>query len=102
MKVYLTEKQFKDYCRYMLKEEAQVIKYCVGSFGEDNESVLNAVREKFGFGEYDSGIENGSVCVYVEKDRTNDSYAYDLVDAVKKFAKSLNGYQMVAESKKAD
>ena len=89
MRIYVTESQFNELTSRLLSEEEQVIRKSIGSFGELNARVVDAIRKKFGFDQWDCRIESNEVVIYVEKDNSDYPYAYSMVQAVIDFAKSL-------------
>lgn len=85
--------------RKRLNEEEQSVirKIYSGADPQEAQAVLNDVRKKFGFGPYDSYVEDNDVYVEVSKDPANDSFLYDMLNSLSDYQKN---YKMVAEQKK--
>lgn len=89
----------------MIKEEQYASNINAGTFRtkEEAQAYLAYIRQKYGFSEEDSFINGTSVVVTIEKSVTDDSYYYDMVDAIKgEKSNRVNQYKMVSESRKND
>lgn len=89
----------------MIKEEQYASNINAGTFRtkEEAQAYLAYIRQKYGFSEENSFINGTSVIVTIEKSVTDDSYYYDMVDAIKgEKANRVNQYKMVSESRKND
>lgn len=89
----------------MIKEEQYASNINAGTFRtkEEAQAYLAYIRQKYGFDETNSFINGTSVVVTIEKSVTDDSYYYDMVDAIKgEKANRVNQYKMVSESRKND
>ena len=101
-KIILNESQFKGYLK-KLHEEEYASEINVGDFNTPDEAnaFLAMIRQKYGFSDFDSWVRVNSVFVMVEKDNTDDSYFYDIIDSVRNDAKA-SAYRQVCENKKAN
>ena len=89
----------------MIKEEQYTTSINVGTFStrQEAEAQLDYLRKKYGFSEENSYVNGTTVTVEIEKSVTDDSYYYEMVDALKKEKQNLmNKYKMVSESRKND
>lgn len=85
-----------------LKEEEYSSNINAGTFKtkEQAQSFLEYLREKYGFSIYNSYINGTTVVVTIEKSVTNDSYFYELMDAIKKEREQITqGYKQISESR---
>ena len=86
----------------MIREEEYAANINVGTFSsrEEAQSFLSYLRQKYGLSEHDSYINGASVIVTIEKSNTDDSYFYDLVNAIKQERNNHNAYKQVNENMK--
>lgn len=99
-KIYLTEAQFKQYLK-LLKEEEYSSDYSFGPYStpEEVQAILALLRNKFGFTQNDSWIEGNYIKVMITKNNIDDSYYYEMLQAVEDFDKQLQQqHRMVSES----
>ena len=85
-----------------LKEEQYASNVNVGTFRtkEQAQSFLEYLREKYGFSIYNSYINGTTVVVTIEKNVMDDSYFYELMDAMKKEKEHIaQGYKLISESR---
>ena len=102
----ITEKQLrKIISESILNEEEYATNLTVGTFRDKSGAVrfLQYIRKKYGFTENNSYINGNSVIVTIEKDRMDDSYYHDMIEALK--SERVNAVErqknnFVAESKK--
>lgn len=96
-KIILTEEQFKNYVK-MLCEEEYAVNIPIRTFSSEDEAkqFLSYIRQKYGFSQHDSYINGTTVFASVEKDPTDDSYFYDMVNSMKGEAEG-GGWKVVAE-----
>ena len=82
-----------------LTEEEYASNINVGTFRTNDEAVrfLNYLRQKYGFTDNNSYINNNNVIVTIEKSQMDDSYYHDMVNALR--GESANRYKRIAESK---
>lgn len=86
----------------MIKEEQHTTSINVGTFRtrQEAEAQLDYLRKKYGFSEENSYVNGTTVTVEIEKSVTDDSYYYEMVDALKKEKQNImNRYKMVSEKK---
>lgn len=78
--IYLTEEQFKKYCKYVLKEDEYVMAKQVKTFAtpEEAEAYAATLRQKYGLDNYDCYVDGNTVVAMIEKDRFDDSYFDDM------------------------
>ena len=85
-----------------LKEEQYSSNINVATFRtrEQAESYLEYLRRKYGFSEYNSYINGTTVVVTIEKNIMDDSYYYDMINAIKQEReKQLIQYRQISESR---
>ena len=85
-----------------LKEEQYTSSINAGTFRtkEQAQSYLEYLRNKYGFSKYNSFINGTTVVVTIEKSVTDDSYFYELVDAIKKERQQqIDQYKLISESR---
>lgn len=86
----------------ILNEEEYATNLTVGIF-RDRDSAINFLeylRQKYGFNENNSYINGNSVVVTIEKSQIDDSYFYELLDAIKKERQQqIDQYKLISESK---
>ena len=86
----------------MIKEEQYTTSINVGTFRtrQEAEAQLDYLRKKYGFSEENSYVNGTTVTVEIEKSVTDDSYYYEMVDALKREKQNImNRYKMVSENK---
>jgi len=85
-----------------LKEEQYSSNINVGTFRtkEQAQSYLQYLRKKYGFSEYNSYVNGTTVVVTLEKSVMDDSYYYDMINAIKQEKQRLSNYyyKQVSES----
>ena len=93
-KIYLTERQYKDYVKMLCEEEYNVVKK-VGPFTSQEEAVakLNQLRQEYGFSKYDSKIEGNYIVLSIEKNNLDDDYVGSILTNIDR------QYGKVAESR---
>jgi hypothetical protein len=85
----------------MIKEEQYTTSINVGTFRtrQEAEAQLDYLRKKYGFSEENSYVNGTTVTVEIEKSVTDDSYYYEMVDALKREKQNImNRYKMVSEN----
>lgn len=86
----------------MIKEEQYTTSINVGTFRtrQEAEAQLDYLRKKYGFSEENSYVNGTTVTVEIEKSVTDDSYYYEMVDALKREKQNImNRYKMVSENR---